>query len=104
MYAQEEQFQIFEQRLESLPAAAYRSALWLHDVQGMRTGGAAEALGLPVGTLKSHLHRGRQRIIKEVRKSLVPRGTSEHAPSDTALPRWHGPAVEPAREVTGPAG
>ena len=77
MYAREERLQILKRKLQSLPRA-YRRALWLRDVQGMSTRAAAEALGLPVGSLKSHLHRGRMRIIKHVREALVPRGPFGH--------------------------
>jgi RNA polymerase sigma-70 factor (ECF subfamily) len=73
LYTQEEHLRILEKGLQSLPPA-YRRALWLRDVQGMSTREAAEALGLPVGSLKSHLHRGRVRVIKHVREALVPRG------------------------------
>ncbi len=77
-YAQEEQVQILEHRLQSLPAV-HRSALWLRDVQGMSTREAAEALGVAEGTLKARLHRGRQRISKQVREALVQRGPFNHA-------------------------
>ncbi len=91
LYAQEEEFRILDRHLESLPAAN-RSALVLRDFEGMGTGEAATALGLSTGTLKSQLHRGRARIIKEVRDALVPRGTFKHART-----------VGPMREVTEPA-
>jgi RNA polymerase sigma-70 factor, ECF subfamily len=64
-YARKEQRQILERKLRSLPAA-HRSALWLHDVRGMGTREAAEALEVPVGSLKSNLHRGRLRLRAEV--------------------------------------
>lgn len=101
VYEQKEQFRILEQRWQGLPAA-YRSALWLRDVQGMGTSEAAEVLGLPEGTLKARLHRGRLRIITEVRRALVPRQTFERAPG-TAASRWHRPSTEPMTEVTAPA-
>jgi RNA polymerase sigma-70 factor, ECF subfamily len=65
MYAREEQFQILARKLQSFPAAC-RSALWLRDVQGMSTREAAETLAIPVGSLKSQLHRARLRLRKEV--------------------------------------
>ena len=37
----------------------FRSVLVLHDVQGVPYEDVAEALGVPVGTVKSRLHRGR---------------------------------------------
>ena len=61
MYVQQERLEILEQKLESLPAA-YREAVWLCHVQGMSNKEAAETLGLPIGTLKSQLHRARLQL------------------------------------------
>ena len=101
LYTQEEQFRILEKGLQNLPAM-YRSALEVRDVEGMDTGEAAKTLGVSTGTLKSHLHRGRMRIIKQVRKALVPRENFERAPSRPA-PRWHEPTVNLSREAAEPA-
>jgi len=65
MCAREERLQILKRMLRSLPAA-YASALWLRDVQGMSTREAAEAMGVPEGTVKSHVHRARLRLRNEV--------------------------------------
>ena len=97
MYAREERLQILKRELRSLPAV-YRSALWLRDVQGMSTGEAAEALGVPEGTVKARLHRGRLMIMKKVREALVPGGNFEHAPTRTA-PRRRRPTVDATREA-----
>jgi len=59
VYARQERFRILEETLQTLPAA-YRLALWLCHVQGMSAREAAEALGLPIGTLKSQVHRAAQ--------------------------------------------
>jgi RNA polymerase sigma-70 factor, ECF subfamily len=64
-YAHTEWLQILRRTLLTLPAP-YGSALWLRDVQGMSTREAAEALGVPVGSLKSQLHRARLRLRAEV--------------------------------------
>ena len=64
-YAREERLQVLRRKLRTLPAA-YGSALWLRDVQGMSTREAAEALGIPVGSLKSNLHRARLSLRAEV--------------------------------------
>ena len=101
LYTQEEQFRILEKGLQNLPAM-YRSALEVRDVEGMDTGNAAKTLGITRGTLKSHLHRGRMRIIKEMRHSLVAPGRFERAPSRPA-PRWHEPTVNLTREAAEPA-
>jgi len=65
VYAREEQLQLLKRKMRTLPAA-YRSALWLRHVQGMSIREAAEALGIPVGSLKSQLHRARLRLRNEV--------------------------------------
>jgi RNA polymerase sigma-70 factor, ECF subfamily len=64
-FARQERFEILEQKLQNLPTA-YRQAVWLCDVQEMSLREAAEALGLPIGTLKSQLHRARLRLSEEV--------------------------------------
>jgi RNA polymerase sigma-70 factor, ECF subfamily len=61
MYAREERLQILKRMLRSLPAA-YASALWLRDFQGMSTKEVAEAMGVPEGSVKSHVHRARLRL------------------------------------------
>jgi len=65
VYAREEQLQLLKRKMRTLPAA-YRSALWLRHVQGMSIREAAEALGIPVGSLKSQLHRARLMLRNEV--------------------------------------
>lgn len=61
VYAHNERFEIFESRLESLPPAL-QSAVWLRDVEGLSTAEAARALGLSEGTVKSQLHRARNKL------------------------------------------
>jgi len=63
-YARSERLRFFDQILRGLPAA-YRSALWLRDIQGMNTREAAEILGLNTSTLKSRLRRGRVALRKK---------------------------------------
>jgi len=65
MYTRHERLQILEQKLQSLPAA-YRQAVRLCHVQGISNKEAAEALGLPIGTLKSQLHRARLQLSAEL--------------------------------------
>ena len=87
IYVREERLQIFKHKLRNLPSAC-RSALWLRDVEGMSTREAAEALGVPLGSLKSQLHRARVKLIKEVREikgvhrslrnTWCPSGTTRH--------------------------
>jgi RNA polymerase sigma-70 factor (ECF subfamily) len=61
IYAQQERRQIAWQCLQSLPPAC-RHAMRLCIVQGLNLREAAEALGIPIGTLKNHLHRARLRF------------------------------------------
>ncbi len=52
--------------IEALPDE-YRSAVMLSDVQGMRYAEVATALGVPEGTVKSRLFRGRRILQKKLR-------------------------------------
>jgi RNA polymerase sigma-70 factor (ECF subfamily) len=45
----------------------FRTVLVLHDVQGIPYEDIAEALGAPVGTVKSRLHRGRVALARALR-------------------------------------
>lgn len=45
----------------------YRAVLVLHDLQGLPYEEVAEALGAPVGTVKSRLHRGRVALARALR-------------------------------------
>ncbi len=45
----------------------FRAALILHDVQGVPYEAIAEALGAPLGTIKSRLHRGRLALARALR-------------------------------------
>ena len=85
MYAHEEWLQLLRRKLRSLPAA-YGSALWLRDVQGMSTREAADALGVPVGSLKSQLHRARLRLRNEV-------GAAREAHKTPRVARSHATAT-----------
>jgi len=87
VYARKEQLQIFKRKLWSLPAA-YRSALWLRDVQGMSTKEAAQALGVPVGSLKSQLHRARSRLKVEMGATQAAHRTLRAARSEAATTRF----------------
>ncbi|MFH1434477.1 MAG: sigma-70 family RNA polymerase sigma factor [Pseudomonadota bacterium] len=58
-----------EQALESLPAT-YRSALVMWHVEGMSYEEISQTLGLPMGTVKARIHRGREKLQQKLR-SLV---------------------------------
>ncbi len=60
-YARKERFEILQDSLKSLPPAL-QSAVWLRDIEGLSTAEAARALGLSEGTVKSQLHRARNKL------------------------------------------
>jgi RNA polymerase sigma-70 factor (ECF subfamily) len=60
-----------EEALASLPDT-YRSALVLRHVQGLTYEEIAEALGLPMGTVKARIHRGREKLQQKLRGLVVP--------------------------------
>ena len=64
LYAHAERRQIVGHCLQSLPVP-YRHAAWLCIVQGLKIREAAKALGLPMGTLKTQLHRAKLRCRKQ---------------------------------------
>ena len=55
------------QRALLLVPEDFRVALVLHDVQGLPYEEVAESLGVPVGTVKSRLHRGRVQLARALR-------------------------------------
>jgi RNA polymerase sigma-70 factor, ECF subfamily len=65
--ARREQRRILNQGLQGL-STSQRRPLSLHDLQGMSTKEAAEELGLPVGTVKSQVHRARRKLSEHVRR------------------------------------
>lgn len=59
--------------IQALPDE-YRSAVTLSDVRGMRYAEVAEVLGVPEGTVKSRLFRGRRILQKKLRSYAVEMG------------------------------
>ncbi len=59
--------------IRSLPEE-YRSAVVLSDLQGLRYAEVAEVLGIPEGTVKSRLFRGRRRLQQRLGKYAVEMG------------------------------
>jgi RNA polymerase sigma factor (sigma-70 family) len=72
-YARKERFEILEGSLKNLPPPL-QSAVWLRDVEGLSTAEAARALGLSEGTVKSQLHRARNKLSSLVRPGQTLRG------------------------------
>jgi RNA polymerase sigma-70 factor (ECF subfamily) len=62
-----EQHRILKQGLKSL-TEPYRRVLSLQVFQGMTSREAALVLGLPDGTVKSQVHRGRQKLLQQLSK------------------------------------
>ena len=69
--------------IEALPDE-YRSAVMLSDVQGMRYAEVASVLGVPEGTVKSRLFRGRRILQKKLRDYAVDMGYIRGASPVTA--------------------
>jgi RNA polymerase sigma-70 factor (ECF subfamily) len=60
------------QRALLLVPEEFRAALILHDVQGVPYEEIAEAIGAPVGTVKSRIHRGRVALARALRGEQRP--------------------------------
>lgn len=69
--------------LEKLPSE-YRAAVVLVDVQGFDYVEAAQALGIPMGTLKSRLARARLRLQRQLRPYVEASRTASVAPAQAA--------------------
>ncbi len=61
------------QAIDALPPD-YRTAVVLSDVQGLRYAEIAEILGIPEGTVKSRLFRGRRMLQKKLADFAVEMG------------------------------
>lgn len=70
-YAQDAQRRALEQALAALPDE-FREAVVLCDVAGLGAGEAAEVLGLPAGTVKSRVFRGRALLAAALREPDSP--------------------------------
>jgi RNA polymerase sigma-70 factor (ECF subfamily) len=65
--------------LDSLPVR-YRTVLTLFYVNSLSHAEIREITGMPIGTIKTNLHRGRQLLRNEVRQYALHIGTSTHTP------------------------
>ena len=59
----------YEQALSRL-SPEHRAVFLLHEVEGLRYQQIAEALGCPVGTVMSRLHRARARLLDDLRERI----------------------------------
>jgi RNA polymerase sigma-70 factor (ECF subfamily) len=100
-FARQERLQILERGLQSLPPSC-RNAVQLRDIQGMSTKEAAEALGLPLGTLKSHLYRARLKLVEKVGE-VRPAGRAHRNTRSDGTTTRHQQTVELTEQVTQPA-
>ncbi|MBK8250584.1 MAG: sigma-70 family RNA polymerase sigma factor [Gemmatimonadetes bacterium] len=69
--------------IEALPSE-YRTAVLMSDVHGMRYAEIAEVLGVPEGTVKSRLFRGRRILQRRLRDYAVSGGYVRGAPLEPA--------------------
>ena len=72
-----------KQALEALPEQ-FRMAVLLADVEGFSYKEIAEILDIPIGTVMSRLHRGRNRLQKGLYEFAVRRGLADPPPEESA--------------------
>ena len=66
--------------MEALPNE-YRAAVVLSDLQGLRYAEVAQVLGVPEGTVKSRLFRGRRILQRKLLRYALDMGYLRAAPS-----------------------
>lgn len=86
--------------IEALPEE-YRSAVVLSDLQGLRYAEIAEVLGVPEGTVKSRLFRGRRLLQKKLARFAVDMGYLSATVVDAAMAPA-GPVADAARVPSSP--
>jgi RNA polymerase sigma-70 factor (ECF subfamily) len=88
-----------ERALAALPADQ-RAAIVLVDVEGWSVAEAAQALGVPEGTVKSRCSRGRARLAVALAGLRNPDALPGVTPEDVPARPEHGGAHDPSPEVT----
>jgi RNA polymerase sigma-70 factor, ECF subfamily len=93
--------------LRELPEG-FSTALYLADVEGYPYREIAEMMGIPLGTVMSRLHRGRERLRSRLvthasGRAGAPRadGVSHPAPPPGQAQRWRAPRPRPAPAPAG---
>jgi RNA polymerase sigma-70 factor (ECF subfamily) len=81
--AQGELRQALTDAIDGLPAD-YRTALVLHDIEGLSNPDIAEALGISLPAVKSRVHRSRLFVRKRLSEYLSPGGRRPPAPGQAA--------------------
>ena len=81
---------VVEEELASLPEVE-RTVLVLYHQEEVSYDGIAVALGLPINTVRTHLHRGRKRLGERIRARLGVAATPAASPSNP-VPRGAMPA------------
>jgi len=81
--------------LRQLPSA-FRTVVYLADVEGYAYREIADLMGTPIGTVMSRLHRGRRQLRELLQDCATTHRPAQHAPARDAAPRrhaWPAPAV-----------
>ena len=81
--------------LRQLPSA-FRTVVYLADVEGYAYREIADLMGTPIGTVMSRLHRGRRQLRELLQDCAATHRPAQHAPTRDAAPRrhaWPAPAV-----------
>jgi RNA polymerase sigma-70 factor, ECF subfamily len=69
----------FRQALDDLPDC-FKATIYLADVEGYSYNDVAEMIGVPIGTVMSRLHRGRNRLRKQLSAQVPPQAVTESVP------------------------
>jgi len=79
----------------------FKTALYLHDIQGYQQSDIADIMGTPVGTVMSRIHRGRAMLRAQLRPASpantapVPANAAPLPANEATVPGKAGPALLP---------
>ena len=74
-----------QRALDELPAE-FRVAVVLSDIEELSYKEIADAMGFPIGTVMSRLHRGRRMLQKSLREHAIAMGIVSEDASETRAP------------------